>query len=143
CRAPLQRNPCLDGEATSTATTRLELAVVQRNALAHADEPVTASVLGPCRSAGATSGVADLELERLGGVADQHARVGRSCMLDRVREAFLDHAVGGEIDAGRQRRALALDPNLDRKTGGAGTSDEFVELLHTRLVCVGGRLAPA
>ena len=62
----------------------------------------------------------DLELERV--AASQrttHLGVRGAGVLERVGQRLLDDAVGGEVDARRQRPRLALDAQLDREPGGA------------------------
>jgi hypothetical protein len=73
--------------------------------------------------------VAHVQLHVVGAVA--HAHVGRRPpgVLDRVGDRLLHHAVGGELDPGRERAALALDRQLHRQPGGSRALDEAVELL--------------
>ena len=57
--------------------------------------------------------VDDLELDRVGAVADAHASLGRPGVLEGVRERLLHDAVGREVDARRQVDGLALDVDRD------------------------------
>ena len=50
-------------------------------------------------------------------VADLHPRAGRACVLERVRERFLDDSVRREVDA---RRAAACGLALDRRARPSG-----------------------
>ena len=40
-------------------------------------------------------------------------------VFERVRQAFLDDSIGREVDAPRERERLAVDMQLDRKSGAA------------------------
>ena len=70
---------------------------------------------------------------RVRGVADGDLGAGRVRVAQRVRERLLDDAVGGEVDAGRQRdgRALALDDDLEPR--GLDGGGERVEVVEARL----------
>jgi len=108
---------------------RAQLAVVEADPLLHADQAVPAAVsVGAVRAA-----VDDLQLELRGRPA--HGDRGRrgAGVLDRIGERLLDDAVGGQVDAGRQRARLALDGERDGESGGARALDEAVELAHGRL----------
>ena len=49
---------------------------------------------------------------------------GRAGVLERVRERLLDHPVGRQVDARRQRPSVPLDPQVDRQPGGPGAVGE-------------------
>jgi hypothetical protein len=46
-------------------------------------------------------------------VADEHLRVLRARVLQRVRQSFLDEPVRGQVDAGRELYRVAFDRELD------------------------------
>jgi len=118
-----ERQPCADEEATAVLRPGLEIAAIQRHALAHADEPVTAADAVP--GAPTVSVIDDLELERLAPVADAHVRRRRTGVPERVRQCLLHDAIGGEINPTRERPLRALDLQLDHEPGaahGCGTS---------------------
>ena len=82
------------------------------------------------RSPAAGAVVDDLDLERVGAVAQRAPRRARSPgVLERVRERLLHDPVGGQVDARRQRPRLALDAQLDRQPGAAHLREQRVELV--------------
>ena len=91
-------------EAAPVRDAGAHLAAVDLHALADADEPVAEAVAR--RAAEAV--VADLELQRVRLVAHGHVGPGRARVLERVRQALLDDAVGGELDRPRQRGRVRL-----------------------------------
>ena len=101
----------------AVARPALDHASVQRDALAHAREPVAAP-----RVAVAQPVVRDLELERVRLPVHRDPGVGRPCVLERVRQRLLDDAVGGEVDSRLQLARLPLDLELDREARGAAPS---------------------
>src|SRR6478672_10683616 len=92
----------------------VETAAVERDALAHADEAVTAT-----RNwrGDACAVVGDLELERVRSVANVDARVRLTCVLERVRQRLLHDPEGGQLDADGQLSSLAFDLELDGEAG--------------------------
>ena len=116
----------------------LELAAVDGDALAHPDETVAAALrlpVGEPRPSSLTTSSTPSS-----PVADDHLGPGGVRVLHRVRQAFLDEAVGGEVDAGRQLGRVALDLDVDREAGLARLLDEPVEVLEARLRRERGRL---
>src|SRR5207244_5256143 len=83
------REPGAKPVAALRSRTGLQLAAVDRDSLAHPDEPVPASVAVSV----AAAVVAHRHLDVPVAVADEHLGVLRACMLERVREAFLDETV--------------------------------------------------
>ena len=59
--------------------------------------------------------VGDGQLDVTVAVAHEHLGVLRPRMLDRVRQAFLDEPVGGEVDPAGRMLGLALDLEFDRQ----------------------------
>src|SRR5581483_6351649 len=114
----------------------LELAAVDRDALAHPDQAVPSFVA----VAVAAPVVAHRQLDVPVAVADEHLRPARPRMLERVRQALLNEAVRGQVDARRQLLRLALDPELDRQAGLARMLDEAREVAEARLWRERGRL---
>ena len=53
--------------------------------------------------------------------------------LERAGERLLDDAIGREVDAGRERRVLAADVELDRQARRAHARDEVGEMGERRL----------
>ena len=95
------------------ARAGLQRAAVERDALAHAQEPE--AVAGPARPGcpRAAPVVGDLEAERARVAADGHPRVVRAGVLGRVRERLLHDAERCQIDAGRQRLVARADVERD------------------------------
>ena len=54
-------------------------------------------------------------------------------MLERVGQALLDDAVGGEVDAAREREGLAVDVQPDGQAGAADLVQQRVEAVEARL----------
>src|SRR5439155_23456308 len=104
---------------------RLELAAVDRDALPHSNEAVTAAA--PVPAAVAVVGHEDLHLAL--PVPDDHAGPARPGVLDRVGQTLLNESVGREVDSGRKRRRRPLDPELDGQARLASLGDEAVEVL--------------
>src|SRR6266498_887243 len=93
----LDREPGAQAVAASGAGAGLELAAVDRHALAHADQAVSALVA----VAAAETVVAHGQLDLPVAVPDEHLGVLRPSVLEGVRQALLDEPVSGEVDAGR------------------------------------------
>ena len=92
------------------------MAAALRRAVA---DPLPAAVVGDGRSV-----VVAVAHEHLGAAA---------AVLERVGQRLLDDAVGGEVDAGGQLAALALDAQLDRQPRRARALDERAEPVQRRL----------
>ena len=74
--------------------------------------------------------IGDVQSESVGVVVDDNARPRRSGVLEGVRERLLDNAVGGQVEAGRQRPRPALHPDLDFDAGllyGLGEGRKIVQ----------------
>src|SRR6185503_21253378 len=84
---------------------RLDRASDERHALAKPDQPVASAVAGGLGA----SVVGDLDLDLVLAPADGHPSLSRACVLERVRERLLDHAVRRKVDARRELSGLALD----------------------------------
>src|SRR5437588_1521155 len=125
----LDGEPRAQGVTALEARARVELAAVHGHALAHPDEPVPTAVA----VASAAAVVADGDLDVPVAVADEHLGVLGLGVLDRVRQAFLDEAVRGEIEARGELHGLALDAELDGKPGLARARDELVDVVEARL----------
>ena len=54
-------------------------------------------------------------------------------VLERVGQAFLDDAIGGEVDRPREREGLAVDVQPDGKAGAADLLQQRVEAVEARL----------
>jgi hypothetical protein len=57
--------------------------------------------------------VGDDQLQGVGAVAEEHARVGTVCVLDDVGERLLHDAKRRQVDSLRQRAGVALDGQRD------------------------------
>ena len=57
----------------------------------------------------------------------------RACMFKRVGQALLHEPVGGQVEAGRELRGLAVDPQPHGKARPANLFDQAVELLQPRV----------
>jgi hypothetical protein len=102
----------------------LERAPEERDTLAHADEPV-AGLRGRCRPApGAV--VHHVDRHRVGVSPDANVRAGRSGVLERIRQRFLNDPVDRELKCRRQVVVRALDRELDGEAGGThGRGERF------------------
>src|SRR5262245_50642161 len=125
----LHGKPCARGVTALGPGPCLELGAGDHHALQHANEAVAA----PPAVAAAGAVVGHGYLDAAASVANDHVRLGRPRVLDRIREALLNEAVGRQVDAGRQLDGVALDPQVDRQTGLAGLRDEAVQMLKARL----------
>src|SRR6187200_1933334 len=100
----------LDDEAAALAWARLDRAADERDALAQADETVTAAAV----TAGLRHAVVrHLELQLAALPADGHAGTRGPGVLEGVRQRLLDHAVRGEVDARRELHGGSLDDEVD------------------------------
>ena len=115
-------------EAAVRLPAALEDASDHSDPLAHSRKTVTIAAFSCCAAI-----VGDLELELVARVAHDDAGVGWASVLERVRERLLHDAVGGDVDARRQRRSVALDPQLDGQTGLAHMLNQPVEVAQARL----------
>ena len=88
-----------------------QLPVVQRDSLAHADEPVAGGRRLGERSGSLIggAGVGDLDQDTVGPVLDAQRRVGRPGVADDVGQGLLGDAVGREIDFGGQGPGRPVD----------------------------------
>src|SRR4029078_1223133 len=111
------------------ARAGLDLASVDRDSLAHADEAVAAA--SPISAAVAV--VDDRYLDRAVLVAREHLRARGARVLDGVRQALLDEAVRGQVDPRRKLRGVSFDGELDRKARLARLRDEAVQVLEAGL----------
>ncbi len=115
-----------------------QLAAAERDALAHADEPVAAAVARVV----AVAVVGHFDLDILSGVPDGDPRVRRAGVLERVRQRLLDDPVRREVDARRELDGRPLDRQLDRQARLAHLLDEFGQRADPRLRRECGRLRP-
>ena len=109
---------CAEDETASGCRSCGHLAAVDLDAFADADEPVPEAV---ARGA-ALAVVAYLELKLVGPIADRHIGRAGARVLERVGQAFLDDAIGREVDPSRERERLPVDMQLD---GQACAADLF------------------
>jgi hypothetical protein len=58
---------------------------------------------------------------------DGDVGASRARVLERIRQALLDHPVGREIDCGRERDRLPLDVHVDRQACAAYLLEQRVE----------------
>ena len=119
-----------DDEAAARIAARVEAAAVERDPLAHADETVAAA--GGARGA-SRAVVDDLELERVGAVADVDGRARIAGVLERVGQRLLHDPVGRQLDPDRELPSLALDAELDGKARLAELPDEGRHVVEPRL----------
>ena len=95
----------------------------------------------PWAAAAAGDAVGDLDLEHLRRPAQDDPRPAAAAVLERVGQALLHEAEGGQVDAGRQRPGQPLDAQLDVEPGVARAGDERVEAIERGLRGVVGVLA--
>ena len=114
------------------ARARFELAAVDRYALAHADQAVTAAVRWRF-AVRSLPVVRYLDLDVAVVVAHVHLGVRRGRVIDRVRQALLHEAVRRQVDAGWERYRLSLDLEVHREAGLASVGDERVDPAQARL----------
>src|SRR4051794_22857604 len=131
----LEREAGAHAEAPTGAGADLELAAVEGDSLAHADQAVPAVRLARCRGAV----VADLEPQRLGLVGDGDPGGRGAGVLERVGERFLHDPIGGELDAGRQRLGFAVDDEVGWQAGAPQLLGERREVGQPGLGCECGR----
>ena len=91
-------------------------AAVDLDALADTDETVPEAVA--LRAPRAVVPYLNLQLVR--PVTNDHVRVAGMRVLECVRQAFLDDAIGGEVNPSREREGLAVHMEFD---GQSGTAD--------------------
>src|SRR5689334_19163537 len=101
CLAP-EREPGADAVAAAAAQPGVQLAAVERHALADAGE----------RADDLAAVVADLDDDLVGAVFDAHVGAPRARVLERRAQRELDDAVGREVDARRQLADRALDHEM-------------------------------
>ena len=105
------------GEPAAAPAPGGELAAVERDALAHADQAAALAQQGAAVEAGVRvlgriadrAVVGDLDLEVAHAVAHGHDRAPGPGVAQAVGQALLDDAVGGEVHAGGELDRLALD----------------------------------
>src|SRR5450756_2017821 len=100
----MQREARADGEAALRARARLELSPEGGDSLAHAHE---AAAFAGDAGGDPAAAVDDLDRERVVLVTYSHRRARLAGVLERVGQRLLNDAVGGEIEAGRQRARLS------------------------------------
>ena len=120
----------VDDEAAALRGSARERATGDRRAVAHSDEPVAGGQLALCRPGPV---VPDPELQRVLSVGHLDVDVCAGRVPPCVRQRLLDDAVGGEIDACRQRDDLALQDEPDVPAGVARRVDQLGEPVETRL----------
>lgn len=121
-----------DGEAAVGVGAGGEVAAVEVDALAHADEPM-AGVVAVVARGGAEAIVADLQPDLVVAVLDQDPRCARAGVADGVGQCLLDDPVGGQVHARRQGTGLALDLEFRLETGLADLLDQGGQLLQAWL----------
>src|SRR6266550_1589993 len=134
--ASSHRKSGTEAKAASCAPACFELAPVDRDALAHADEAVTASAA----VAPAPAVVADRQLDVSVLVAHDDFGPLRPSVLERVRKAFLDEPVGGQVKTGRKLDRLSLNPQVDGQPRFTRVLDEPLDLVEGGLWREGRRL---
>jgi hypothetical protein len=105
------------------------LAAVDLDALADADEAEAEAVVG----CAASTVVADVDPQFVSSVADGHVGVLGVGVLERVGQAFLDDAIGGQVDGRWESDGVALDVQPDGKAGAADLFEQRVEVVEARL----------
>ena len=104
-----QRQPSVDREAAVRPRPALELAAEDSDALAHADEAVSAAA--PLAAPAPVSAISSSSAS--GRKRTEHAGPRRPGVLERVRQRLLHDPVRRDIDARRQLAPLAFDAQLD------------------------------
>ena len=125
-----QREPRLD-EVAAVAAAGVELSAVDADAFAHAGDAAPAA--DRRRRGARRARVGDAQFEVLRAVADAHGRGGRAGVLERVRERLLDDPVRAQLQPGREVAAVALDHELDGKSGAADVAEQRGEVAEPRL----------
>ena len=77
--------------------------------------------------------VANLDLQLVRPIAHDHVRVARVRVLERVRQAFLDDPIRGEVDPAWKRERLPVDVQLDGQPGAADLVQQRVEAVEAGL----------
>src|SRR5450756_2253795 len=125
----MQREARADGEAALRARARLELSPEGGDSLAHAHE---AAAFAGDAGGDPAAAVDDLDRERVVLVTYSHGRARLAGVLERVGQRFLDDAVGGEIEAGRQRARVSLHAQGDGQPGLADLLAQPLQLAEAR-----------
>ena len=105
------------------------LAAVELDALADADQSVAVAVARG--RAGAV--VVHFDPDLVGRIPDGDLRVAGVGVLERVGETLLNNPVGGDVDPGREREALAVDAQLDGQSGAADLLEQPAEAVKAGL----------
>ena len=77
--------------------------------------------------------VAYLDLQLVLPIADGHVGVAGARVLESVRQAFLNDAIGRKVDPSRKRDRLAVHVQLDGQTGAADFLQQRVEAVQAGL----------
>ena len=109
---------------------RRDLAAVDAQPLAHADQAVAAA--RELRARAAVAAVGDVHGELVAGPVEADVRRRAAGVLDRVGQRLLHDAVDGELGAGAERAALAADLERHRQARGARALDELREPVERR-----------
>ena len=81
----------------------------------------------PVGRRGAPAVVAYLDLHLVGAVADDHVRVAGACVLEHVRQALLNDAIGREVEPSREGVRVTFQMKLDWQSRAADLCEERVE----------------
>ena len=123
----LARQSRADDEAAADRA-RAQLAAAQRDALAHADQPLPAA--GEPVGGGAVGDVVgDLDLEHLRRPAQDDPRPAAAAVLERVGQALLHERKAVRSTPGASGAGSALDAQLHVEPGVARARDEGAEAL--------------
>ena len=106
--------------------TACEFAAEQRDALAHADEPVARPGSSALRLPAPSSTTSIVRASGWRRIRTMRARGAR--VLEGVRQRLLDDAVDGEVDRRRQIVVIAVDAELDPDARGSHAGGERLEL---------------
>ena len=82
---------------------------------------------------GAVPVVSHLDSDRVGVEPERDVGMRRLCVLERVRQGFLDDSVRREVDACRKRARCAFDAEADLQTGGPDIGNEVVQPIESGL----------
>jgi hypothetical protein len=107
------RKACAEDEPALRGRTCGHLAPVDLDAFPDADKAVAEAVA--LRATPAVVPYLDLQLVR--SIANSHVRVAGTCVLEGVRQAFLNDAISGEVDPSGKRERLSFHMEFDGQAG--------------------------
>ena len=117
----------VDGEAALRAGPGAQMAAVEADALAHADQPMPTSVR-LCGGGAGAAVVDHLDFEGRPSVVQPNGCSAPAGVLERVGERLLNDAIGGDLKGCRQRTLVPVDDEFDLEPALSRLPDEVWQL---------------